>query len=251
MKHKKTMSRKDPIIKSIKPSVKDMWHRQDLAVNDYFASVYADNFIIDEKNIPHKLRDMTNPIEGRHLYNLVRENKYTHTLEVGLAMGASAAWICQAHADNGGGSHIAIDPNQSTQYENLGRLLVDRCGLSKYLTVVELPSYRALPIILEQILAGSRPKLQLIYIDGLHLFSSTLLDFFYSDLILEIGGVIVVDDIRHKGVGKFLKYAITNLKNYKILETPCYKKGSWEKSTQATFIKLKEDDRMWNFHVDF
>jgi hypothetical protein len=61
--------------------------------------------------------------------------------------------------------------------------------------------------------------------------------------------VIVVDDIRHKGVGKFLKYVLTNVKHYKILETPCYKKGPG--GSQATLVKLKEDDRMWNFHVDF
>jgi hypothetical protein len=137
---KKTMSKKEPIIiKTIKHSDEDMWHRKDIAVNNYLASVYENNFIFDETGKSQKLKDMTNPLEGRHLYNLVKENKFTHTLEVGLAMGASAAWICQALADNGNGSHIAIDPNQSTQYENLGRLLVDRCELSEYLSVMEMP----------------------------------------------------------------------------------------------------------------
>jgi len=36
---------------------------------------------------------VTNPLQGRNLYNLVRDNKFTRTLEVGFAMGASATWI--------------------------------------------------------------------------------------------------------------------------------------------------------------
>lgn len=42
----------------------------------------------------------------------------------------SAVWICQAHQENNkNGRHVAVDPNQTSQYENMGRTLVQRSGL--------------------------------------------------------------------------------------------------------------------------
>ena len=107
-------------------------------------------------------------------------------------MGASGVWITQAHSDLGlGGKHYAIDPNQSTQYQNIGRTLLKDAGLIDFVEVMEIPSYRALPILLEQCISNVIPKFHLIYIDGWHTFDYTLLDFFYADLILETNGVIV------------------------------------------------------------
>jgi len=95
------------------------------------------------------------------------------------------------------GQHYALDPNQTSQYENIGEFLVESCGLGSYLTVVQKTSYRAFPELYDKILAGEIPKFDLVYIDGWHTFDYTLIDFFYADLLLNINGVIVLDDIRH------------------------------------------------------
>lgn len=101
-----------------------------------------------------------------------------------------------------------------------------------------MTSYRALPKCLEDILSGKEPRFHLIYIDGWHTFDYTLVDFFYSDLILEINGIIVLDDIKHKPVQKCLKYIETNYPNYQLVsKTPIYDQKDPKISSQATFIK--------------
>jgi len=244
---------KPKIISELPSSSEDMWSRKDIQVNDYLASIYATGSIEDSKGVVQKFKDITNPIQGRHLYNLIYENKLTRTCEIGFAMGASAIWICQAHKDNKlNGTHVAIDPNQTSQYENMGRILASRCGVDDKLSVMEMTSYRALPLLLEDVISGKIPKFHLIYIDGWHTFDYTLVDFFYADLLLEVNGIIVLDDIKHKPVTKCLKYIATNYPHYAVVpKTPCYIPGDPSKSSQATFIKLANDTRAWNAHVEF
>jgi hypothetical protein len=75
------------IVTDLPPSTQSMWERSDIMVNDYLAATYKSGSIVDSKGVTQKFKDITNPIQGRHLYNLVTENKFTRTLEVGLAMG--------------------------------------------------------------------------------------------------------------------------------------------------------------------
>jgi predicted O-methyltransferase YrrM len=254
-KHMKVSKLSRPIITAaLPPSKEDMWTRTDIEVNSVLAQVYKTGTITDQNGEAHKFRDCTNPIQGRHLYNLIKDNGFTRTLEVGLAMGASAVWICQAHADVGvtGSSHIALDPNQTAQYRDIGAYLVERAGLARFMTVIQLPSYRAMPQLLEEIVSGKRERFHLIYIDGWHTFDYTLVDFFYADLMLEENGIIVLDDIKHLPVKKFLDYVVTNYPHYELVKhTPCYSPTDRKISSQATFIKLESDKRVWNHHAEF
>ena len=230
-----------------------MWTRADIQVNLHLAAVYSTGVVQDASGREVRFKDTTNPVQGRHLYNCVVENGYTHSLEIGLAMGASAAWLCQAHVDIGGahGRHVAIDPNQKTQYANIGRELVRQCGLADVLEVIEAPSYRALPTLFSDVLAGRRPRFDLIYIDGWHTFDYTLVDFFYADLLLEVNGMVVLDDIKHPPVKKLLAYVVKNYPHYRLVpRTPCFGRAP-ALSSQATFIKIREDSRAWNHHAEF
>ena len=75
------------IIPDLPHSALSMWERDDIMVNDYLAATYKAGSIVDAKGVKQKFKDITNPIQGRHLYNLITENRFTRTLEVGLAMG--------------------------------------------------------------------------------------------------------------------------------------------------------------------
>lgn len=75
------------IIPDLPPSNLSMWERGDIMVNPYLATTYKEGFIIDSRGVKQKFKDITNPIQGRHLYNLITGNHFTRTLEVGLAMG--------------------------------------------------------------------------------------------------------------------------------------------------------------------
>jgi len=83
----------------------------------------------------------------------------------------------------------------------------------------------------------------MIFIDGWHTFDYTLLDLFYSFLLLKKNGYIVIDDALHPGVNKVVKYVQDN---YKFL-----KKTNTDVRTVAVYQKISEDTRAWNFHKDF
>jgi predicted O-methyltransferase YrrM len=100
-------------------------------------------------------------------------------------------------------------------------------------------SYISMPILLK---TYNEEYFDFIFIDGWHTFDYTLIDFFYSDKLLRIGGVIIIDDALHKGVKKFIKYVETNYTNYNKIETI---------DTQCGFIKISNDTRDWFFHEDF
>ena len=190
------------------PPGESLWTRADIQVNPVLQDVYFHGAMEDAAGASVRLRDSTNPLQGRHLYNLVRDNGLRRTLEVGLAMGTSAAWITQALRDGGArdAEHIAVDPNQRSQYGDLGLLLVDRCGNGDLLRHLAQPSHLALPELLAATLRGERPRLDLVFVDGWHTFDFALLDVFYADRLLAVNGLLVLDDIRHRGVRQLFEY---------------------------------------------
>jgi predicted O-methyltransferase YrrM len=244
------------IIPSLGPAPRQttMWDRPDIQVNPFLAQTYRDGMIVDRNGVQQKFKDITNPLQGRHIYNLIRRNNFSRTLEVGLAMGASASWITQAHKELGlEGKHYAIDPNQTEQYDDMGLYLVEKCGNLSHLTLMKMTSYRALPLLFEQVLRNEIPKFDLIYIDGWHTFDYTLVDFFYADLLLNVHGVIVLDDIKHLPVKRCFDYIVKNYTHYQLVQqTPVYNPSNPDQdSSQATFVKVGVDQRTWNAHVNF
>ncbi|CAM9614600.1 unnamed protein product [Chrysoparadoxa australica] len=232
-----------PVVQARHPfSNEDKWTREDLQVNKYLQGVYKLGKIEDSSGSIIEFKDCVNPFEGKHLFNLVNDNNYRNVLEVGCAMGASAVWICEALKRNGGGKLVSIDPNQSTTYNHIGRLNVQRSGLSDYHEVIEMTSYLAMPLLLQEVLAGKREKFDMVFIDGWHTFDYTLIDFFYADLLTRVNGLIVVDDIRHTSVKSFYEYVNTNYEHCALIAaTPV-------SETMATYQKKGDDSRTWNYH---
>jgi len=102
----------------------------------------------------------------------------------------------------------SIDPYQSTQFRGIGRLNVERSGLGAYHKLIEIEDFIAMPELITQMREDpSHLRYDMIFIDGMHLFDYTLLDFFFADRMLEVNGLILVDDIRHPPVTKFFEYA--------------------------------------------
>jgi predicted O-methyltransferase YrrM len=144
--------------------------------------------------------------EGDYLYSLVRHYKPAVTLEVGLANGLSALFMTAAHRDNGGnGMHIAIDPFQRTDWQNVGVQLMERAGLGDRLRLVELSSHQALPD-----LEREGVKVGLAFIDGAHLTDYVFCDFLGTDRLLEVGGLMAFDDSDWPAVKPAIRYAISN-----------------------------------------
>jgi Methyltransferase domain len=121
------------------------------------------------------------------LYRAVLTKRPKTMLEIGMANGAATLAILSALSQlDGERLLISIDPNQSTQWHNAGVNNVKANGFSGMHRLIEEPDYVALPELLRQQLA-----LDAAYVDGWHTFDYVLLDFFYIDKLLPVGGLSV------------------------------------------------------------
>jgi hypothetical protein len=60
-----------------------------------------------------------------------------------------------------------------------------------------------LPLLLSQ-----EKKYDLGFIDGWHTFDHTLIDFFYLNRLIDVGGIIIIDDINLPAINKLMRYIL-------------------------------------------
>jgi predicted O-methyltransferase YrrM len=171
------------------------------------------------------------------IIRLVREMGLTRTIETGMAYGLSTLAIGSVHQERGEGSHIAIDPIQSGLFRSIGTFNVRRAGLEDRVRVLEERADAALPRLRDE---GVR--LDFGFIDGRHLFDYALLDFFYIDSMLDVGGIVVFHDTWKAGVAEVVAYVSAN-RAYETLAPVDH--------GLATLRKVAPDNRKGWFHRDF
>ncbi|MEA2353566.1 MAG: hypothetical protein QOJ14_1980 [Thermoleophilaceae bacterium] len=174
---------------------------------------------------------------AQEIERLVRDLALTSTLETGMAYGLSTLAICSVHEARAGGSHIAIDPYQSTGWRGIGVLNLERAGLSARARVIEARSDVALPRLRDEGL-----RIDFALIDGLHLFDATLVDFYLIDQLMDVGGVVVFHDTWMPAVAQAVAYVQAN-RAYEPVEA-----GD---AAMSALRKQAADDRAWDFHRDF
>jgi predicted O-methyltransferase YrrM len=222
--------------------------------------------------------------EGADLYQLILRERPETTLEVGLAFGLSALFICQALAEGRGRRHIVMDPNQTTDYHGAGLHHLRQAGLSHLVEFHEESSHRVLPR-----LEAAATRLDFAFIDGVHLFDYTLVEFFFIDKMLRPGGLVVFDDLQLPAVRKVVRFAVSNrgyrdeslspdtgrvrragrrvkrlLRRLRVFpkslafalagerrELLCQEIGWPRRNGLAVLRKTTEDNRFWQHHVDF
>jgi predicted O-methyltransferase YrrM len=152
--------------------------------------------------------------EGELLSRLIAERKPRVSLEVGLAFGISALFICEAmKASTPDPRHIVIDPAQNAPayWQGVGLANLERAGYGGFVEFIEKPSQIALPAL---VAAGRR--IDFAFIDGEHTFDHVLFDFFFIDQLLNVGGVVVFDDAAWPSIRRVARFVATN-RNYKIV----------------------------------
>ena len=189
--------------------------------------IYETGRVRDSHGGTRRIYPWSIPAEvGCNLYDLVVAERLGRTLEIGMAYGLTTLFFCEAHRQCGSGRHVAIDPCQKTDFLDIGRQNIAAAGLDPYLDFLEQPDYLALPG-----LAQRGTQFDLVFIDGLHMFDYTLLDFFYSDLLLEQGGLVAFDDSQLPGVQRVVDFVSTN-RNYERLDSPSPRLTLFRKLTQ-------------------
>lgn len=114
----------------------------------------------------------------------------------------------------GGTKHIIIDPSQNfphgkgpkSGWEGIGLANLKRAGYSDLIEFHEATSFESLPALYAR---GER--IDFAFVDGAHTFDYVLVDFFYIDKILAVGGCIVFDDLYYPSIRKVARYILTNL----------------------------------------
>lgn len=143
--------------------------------------------------------------EGRFLQSLVRELRPVVSLEVGLALGISALFLCDELKKVGAQRHIVIDPDQASEFRNAGLENLRRAGMLDLVDLREAPSYLELPRLVAQ-----GVQIDFAFIDGMHTFDYALLDSFYVDRMLRVGGVVAFDDANWPSLRKLIRYLLRN-----------------------------------------
>ena len=209
--------------------------------------------------------------EGEFLQEIISELKPVMSLEIGLAYGISALFICDALEKTVNTRHIIIDPNQyggpwGDSWEGIGLNNLREAGYEEIIDFFNMPSYRALPQ-----LEAQGCKIDFAFVDGWHTFDYTMNDFFYIDKMLRLGGIVAFDDANWPGIHKTCRYIVTN-RSYSVvgcflhrrkqlikrvllngfLLVPFISKKMRQTLGQCiAYRKESEDKRPWNFHHPF
>lgn len=153
--------------------------------------------------------------QGDMLQSIVRELKPRVSLEVGLAYGVSALFICDALKTVGGERHMVIDSHQMTPVWNNGAGLhnLKLAGHESLIDFYGEESQRVLPE-----LEANGEKIDFAFVDGAHTFDHALIDFFYIDRMLNVGGIIAFDDVGFPCIEKVCRFILKN-RNYRVHST--------------------------------
>jgi hypothetical protein len=139
-------------------------------------------------------------IEG--LRRAVLQERPESVLEIGMAHGISSLAILGALEEIGGdGQLLSIDPHQTQAWGNGGRRSIERSGLAARHALIEDFDFLALPELVRQ-----KRSFDFAYVDGYHSFDYVMLDFFFVDRMLEVGGVVGFNDCGWPSIFRVLRF---------------------------------------------
>lgn len=146
------------------------------------------------------------------VYEMIATSGATSAVEVGMAYGVSSLCIADALRKNADSPRlVCIDPAQEWGWHHGGVHLLRRAGYDGFVQVIEEPSQLALPRLVS---AGEH--FGFAFIDGWHTFDHTLIDFFFVDMLLPDGGVVVFDDVSYPAINAVVRFILAN-RDYELL----------------------------------
>lgn len=175
-----------------------------------------------------KLHSNTSKEQGIFLQEIFEKIKPEKSLEVGLAYGISSLFILEKHRAQGSSekAHIIIEPYP---WGGVAEYNIDNEGLS-YLADIR---YHKSDVVLPQ-LYFEKHRIQFAYVDTTKLFDIVMQDVYFIDKILDVGGVLILDDCggSWSGIQKVARF-IHTLPHYKFM-------AGHAKSNPSKKLKLAE-----------
>lgn len=218
---------------------------------------------------PIKVNAQISAKEGELIRKCITGIEAEVSVEVGLAFGTSALFICESLLKSPATKHYVIDPfqNYEASYGGIGLNNLRKSGFENIVEFIDKPSQLALPELVQRGI-----KADFAFIDGWHTFDHALVDFFFVDRLLRTGGIVILDDTDWPGIRKLASFIITN-RSYEFVEgTPPRSKSMREddQGSRASFFgrklsgreektlygamafrKTKVDERNWDHFNDF
>src|ERR671918_1468656 len=169
-------------------------------------TIYARGSVHDDDGNTLALRPHSvERAQGEALRDLAIAEGAERTIEVGLALGMSALFLCEAVLERGG-RHVAIDPFQKESWNGAGLRTLREAGVEEHVDVIEEESQLALP----RLVAEGR-EFDFAFVDGDHRFEGVFLDLYFMTRLVKPGGLIVVDDMWMPAVRTAVAYVEKNL----------------------------------------
>ncbi len=245
--------------------------------------IFSEHQVEDAGQNKYRLHSATSKNQCEFISKILKELKPEYTLEIGLAYGISTIAILEVLGQNNQlFHHTVIDPYQ-VDWHNVGLHYIKKLGFDKQVTFHEKFSDEVLSMM-----ASEGKRIQFVYIDSSKVFDVLLTDIHFLNKMLDINGIIVLDDCRYPGIRKLIRYMAVHpsfhiyrgldkdhyslkrsissqlyhfilnnfpYKNYKSSSTKNYKlKTDKELGVDyrcVSFIKVKEDDRSWDWYAAF
>ncbi len=151
---------------------------------------------------------------GALLQKVIKAVRPKVGVEVGLAFGISTLYILEALKETGGEKLIGMDPAQHDNHWRGGGLHnIRQAGYESLYEFHENTSQQVLPA-----LVGEGQQIDFAFIDGWHTFDHTLIDFFYIDQMLNVGGIVVFDDVGYPSIKRVCEFIVTN-RDYDVFDS--------------------------------
>ena len=182
------------------------------------------------KKIP--LHSHTSREQGIFIQSMFDSVKPANTLEVGFAYGISTMFILEKHRENNAveKAHIVIEPD--SYWGNAAIHNIEKEGLTKYLDIRKGYSDMVLTKLFHE-----DHRIQLAYIDTTKQFDVVFQDFYFIDKILDVGGLIILDDCAWPGVQRVARF-IATLPHYEIKAAHNKATYSFKKKIASSVTKL-------------
>jgi predicted O-methyltransferase YrrM len=181
-------------------------HQVHAELATFLSRAYQDGSVLDRAGrpaglVPHSIERA----QGEALRDLAIAEGAERTIEVGLALGMSALFLCQAVLPSGG-RHVAIDPFQSESWNGAGLRTLRDAGVEEHVEVIQEESQLALPRLVSE-----GREFDLAFVDGDHRFEGVFLDLYFMTRLVRPGGLVVVDDMWMPAVRTAVAYLEKNL----------------------------------------
>jgi hypothetical protein len=212
---------------------------------EYILSLYKQFLEEKREGNPQNLTSESKPVGAYFLYSLIKENHFTKVLQIGARNGIESLYIDEALrnsvSDVSDVSKPKFDIIMDEEYWNHN---FEKYAFRKLKTKNKTWFKDEACIKLPQLLEGGM-KYDMIVFKGDFLFDDALIEIFYSDKLLEVGGILYIRVDKFESLDKLVKYIDTNYKHFQMFPK------NFGSETTATFIKLGEDTRQWFFHAKF